>query len=528
MNIVVGSGPAGVAAARALLDAGESVTLLDVGRTLEEPNASTLKNLHRLPRPQWTPESLQLIKGSSQSTRRGVDLKTVYGSDFAYRSLDEIDSAPSSILIRASHALGGLSNVWGGAVLPYNSKDLGAWPFPAENLRPHYEKILSRLDFSASEDDLSKLFPLYAKPAGAFKSSRQAESFLKGAAEHREPLQKEGLHVGRSRLAARAEGHEPVPGCVYCGACLTGCPYELIFNSAVWIEQWKDQLRFAYRPKILVERIKETSRSVEVMARDLSSGQAVSFPADRVFLAGGFLSTSKIVLSSLERYHTDFPIRASQYFLFPFLSQRSTSDVRTEELHTMSQFFIEVSNEGVSPHFINLQGYTYNSFLGEYVDRRLGPLAAPLRRLTDAWLGRLMIVQGYLHSDDSPSIKMRLIKTPSGDRLRFSRVDNPRTKIVLDRLMKLLARNKRSLGASPLRWMMTVGKIGDGSHLGGCFPMHARPGPSDSDLLGRPFGFRRTHVVDSSVFPSIPATTITLSVMANAHRIASAAIPSSS
>jgi choline dehydrogenase-like flavoprotein len=29
-------------------------------------------------------------------------------------------------------------------------------------------------------------------------------------------------------------------------------------------------------------------------------------------------------------------------------------------------------------------------------------------------------------------------------------------------------------------------------------------------------------VVDSTVFPSIPATTITLSVMANAHRIASA------
>jgi choline dehydrogenase-like flavoprotein len=151
-----------------------------------------------------------------------------------------------------------------------------------------------------------------------------------------------------------------------------------------------------------------------------------------------------------------------------------------------------------------------------------------MRGWADSWLGRLMIVQGYLHSDDSPSIKMRLVKTSSGDRLRFARVENPRTKPVLSRLMKLLARNKKTLGGSPLRWMMSIGKIGDGSHLGGCFPMHARPGPSDSDLLGRPFGFRRTHVVDSSVFPSIPATTITLSVMANAHRIASAALPASS
>jgi hypothetical protein len=31
---------------------------------------------------------------------------------------------------------------------------------------------------------------------------------------------------------------------------------------------------------------------------------------------------------------------------------------------------------------------------------------------------------------------------------------------------------------------------------------------------------RRVHLVDASVLPSVPATTITLGVMANAHRIA--------
>jgi len=31
------------------------------------------------------------------------------------------------------------------------------------------------------------------------------------------------------------------------------------------------------------------------------------------------------------------------------------------------------------------------------------------------------------------------------------------------------------------------------------------------------------HLLDASVFPSIPATTITLTVMANAHRIATQA-----
>ena len=39
------------------------------------------------------------------------------------------------------------------------------------------------------------------------------------------------------------------------------------------------------------------------------------------------------------------------------------------------------------------------------------------------------------------------------------------------------------------------------------------------DLLGRLSGWQRVHAVDATVFPSLPATTITLSVMANAHRI---------
>jgi choline dehydrogenase-like flavoprotein len=52
--------------------------------------------------------------------------------------------------------------------------------------------------------------------------------------------------------------------------------------------------------------------------------------------------------------------------------------------------------------------------------------------------------------------------------------------------------------------------------------MRHQPGPFECDLLGRPVGFRAVHVVDATCFPSIPATTITLSVMANAHRIAAA------
>jgi len=50
--------------------------------------------------------------------------------------------------------------------------------------------------------------------------------------------------------------------------------------------------------------------------------------------------------------------------------------------------------------------------------------------------------------------------------------------------------------------------------------MSRQPKKFESDVLGRPYGFSRLHMVDSSVFPSIAAQSITLPVMANAYRIA--------
>ena len=42
-----------------------------------------------------------------------------------------------------------------------------------------------------------------------------------------------------------------------------------------------------------------------------------------------------------------------------------------------------------------------------------------------------------------------------------------------------------------------------------------------TDLLGRPNNLKRIHCIDASILPSIPATTITLTIMANAYRIGS-------
>jgi choline dehydrogenase-like flavoprotein len=80
----------------------------------------------------------------------------------------------------------------------------------------------------------------------------------------------------------------------------------------------------------------------------------------------------------------------------------------------------------------------------------------------------------------------------------------------------------RWTGLHPVKPLIEITEPGRGFHIGGSFPMAAEPGPDETDIVGRPGGMSRVHLIDASVFTTIPATTITFTAMANAHRIGAA------
>jgi hypothetical protein len=243
--------------------------------------------------------------------------------------------------------------------------------------------------------------------------------------------------------------------------------------------------------------------------------QPLSFEANRVYLAAGVVPTTKILLRSQNAY--DRPVRArdSQYFLFPLLMARRVRDVRNEPAYTLSQLFIELNNQSISRHTVHLQIYTYNEIIARTVQKSLGPLKMFARPIEE----RILIVQCFLHSDDSPEIEMTLKRDGQKDVLLLETRPNPVTRRVVRRTLREFLRNAPQLGAIPLIPMLELMRPGQGFHSGGTFPMRAQPKAFESDSLGRPRGWARVHAVDATVFPSVPATTITLPVMANAHRI---------
>src|SRR5262245_56412014 len=102
--------------------------MLDAGVTLEKSKQAILEKTSSGPATAWTPEDLNSFKNGTQASARGIALKLAYGSDFPYRGGEQFITANAGVGIVPSLAQGGLSTVWGAAMLPYLPEDTTDWP----------------------------------------------------------------------------------------------------------------------------------------------------------------------------------------------------------------------------------------------------------------------------------------------------------------------------------------------------------------------------------------------------------------
>ncbi len=517
-HYVIGSGPAGVACAHALLQRGARVVLLDAGVALEDSRVEVVARMAARPPQAWTPEDLRSFKAGMSADAKGIPLKLAYGSDYPYREADiHVPADYDGVALRPSLGLGGFSAVWGAAMMPYSQASIAGWPISAADLAEHYAAVLQLTGISAVHDPLEEIFPLHANPEAALALSKQAQ-ILHGNLKRREAaLEAAGIHFGQARTAVKAGKN----GCVYCGLCMYGCPYGFIYNSEQTLRELRRNPNFQWRTNSMVSKLRETGDRVLITGYERASRKPFEMEASRAYLATGVIPTANIVLQSLGRYDRPIHLKDSQYFLFPLLLARSSGDVRREALHTLSQLFVEIFDEQVTKQPVHLQVYSYNDLVGQAVRKSFGPAAGLLEWMARALENRLLIVQGYLHSDHSSQISVTLKKGGGGpDRLQLRAELNSQVRPAIGRVLRKLRRHAAQFGAFPLSPMLQVADPGRGFHSGGDFPMRRNPGELETDTMGRLPGWRRTHIVDASVLPEIPATQITLSVMANAHRIA--------
>lgn len=524
MIYVIGSGPAAIAATVGLISRGLHVTVLDAGKTLEEEKAAILQRVAGQEKEAWSPADLDALRGDDQSNREGsVHVKHTYGSAYPYEDHGVALQEPGEAAdFHYSMACGGLSQVWGASLMPARQADIEAWPVTAAELAPHFRAVLDFMPSTAVQDDLEAVLPTFTDHGECWEPSRQAQAFFEDWSRNRENLSRAGIHFGRSRMAVKAGGDDRRHGCNYCGRCLYGCPYSLIYSSAHTLERLVEEGKVTYIKDHVVEKLETVPGGVKIHARDVLHNADVSFDAERVFLGAGILPTAYIVLNSLGAYNTPLQMLDSQYFIYPFFRLKKTSGVEAQELHSLAQAFLEIDDPAVSAGLVHVEVFTFSDFLKRALLETPGVgLLLRNRWVADQLLGRLLVLQGFIHSDESSPITFELRKRGEGQpTLSVGSIFRWKSLWTCLKAGLKLAAHTFKLGGIPVVPAIQFAKPGRSYHSGGGFPMRAQPGRFETDRLGELPGLPGVHLVDGSVLPSIPATTMTLGVMANAHRIA--------
>lgn len=518
--IIIGSGPAAAGTALALVDEGIRPTVIDIGTRLEEPLAAARERMASTDPGEWSAEDqLRLSRQPVQPKVKGLPEKRAYGSDFVFRDLGQLEgvtAAEDAHRSVISSAYGGYSNVWGAQLMPFSRETFDDWPVSFSEMAPYYERILREVPFSGVEDDLAERFPLLHESSPLPMLSERTSMVLRAYGHHRESLRQSGVLIGQARLAMSRKG------CVKCGLCMTGCPYSLVYSASHTFDRLRAEGQVEYLGGLRALRIEEGGGRARVLVQDQETGLCEQLTARRLFIACGGLGTTRLAASSLSLYDTDLIGAESAQFAVPLLSARPTSDPRKGPRFTLNQFNMVIELPEHPRDLSQIHFYSYND---AFFDALPALLRVPkAERVAVETLRRLSVGIGYLPSWVSPPLRIR-VERPSGSSL-LPPMHVAREKVDWRNHEMLQAVKRQMLKAAPKLdlWPVFPKAIyaagAKSYHFGGTFP-HGGKGSLSSDSLGRTGGWDRIHLVDASVFPTVPATTFTFTIMANANRIAS-------
>ena len=515
---VVGSGPGGIAAARALIRKGAQVVLLDAGQQLDEGRRELAARMAGQDHRRWSPEDVRRLTENETAHQR-VPKKLVFGSDFLFAGSHPACPVVSteSVTAQPTLARGGYSIAWGGAMMPISDDDMGDWPFRRTALEPAYRRVLAEIPISAVHDELESHFPLFAEPKGSLHLPEQCRGLLADVVRacQNAPAD-ETLLCGQARIAIHCgEGRQ---ACRYCGLCLSGCVYQSIHTFDQDLEALSATGRLDYRPGFMVTRMRESDDGVTLSRRPLDGGEERDEVFSRVFLAAGAINSTRILMESEGHYETPVSFLDSQKFILPLLRLRRDR-LEWPDINALPSLFFEARLPSVTPHWVHMQVSPVNDFVLHRL--RLQARRGLKWHLMAPAVERLMIAWCGLHSSLSGGFSATLSQ-PVGDKAGVMHLEarpNAETQPTIKRFVRRIM--VKGLGFRTLFLPLpTVGQTGGGNYFGGSFPMTAKPIRfGQSDLAGRPTGWTRVHLVDGSVLPSIPATTVALLIMANADRI---------
>ena len=415
---------------------------------------------------------------------------------------------------------GGLSNIWSTGVSMFDDNDLRDYPISHKDLRRSYQRVTQRIGVNGANDDDLSAFHGYEEslqpplgPHGNAQLLYRRYSTRSGLAHGR------GVFLGHNRMATLTRNHQDRQGCVNCGLCAYGCASQSMWSAKYDLAKLLEFPNFSYRGGAFVTRL-----------RRLEEGYAIDIGVDphhitdeietqQVVLASGTIGSARLVLDALDMYDESRTLLNNPMAAFVlFVPRWRISDLLDKDVSGSSQLSYYVTMPDSSEGYASGYLYLADTFsTTEYLTYM--PFPYPLsRQIARRLQSTLLIGTCYLGS----SYSRNTMCLSSSEDLKISGGYRSGTalafKAAINRLASALIRYNIYLVPGSIN----MGKTGDDVHYAGTVPMRDNPRIGEANSLGEVQGLPGVYVVDGSALTSLPSKLHTLTVMANADRIATA------
>ena len=515
--VIVGSGPSGAAAALALSKRqNKRVLVLDEGHLEDNEfkfpslvsalKAQTAESVAALLGPRF--EAVDQFEGKAwlhPKLTAAATRHVLRGRAFS------VESCLGEEILRSncSHALGGMSNAWGGQLLRYTSRDVEDidWPFDQDIFSSAYDALERHIGISGVIDDASDLSgggeissnPLEIVPSATLLLQRYSRRATRGFPS--------SIFLGRARLAVNGGGSlisvdaHSLDETEFLKTNQSG-----LYTAQKTISMLASKREISYRAGSSVIGWKENAGSVAVRFLDSRSGEKTEVIGKNLFLACGAMQSAALVAASVKTGGVKVPFVDHAPVLLPLwvlgklprVPDRSYPIQLIGGIRGRSDFFSIYYPGGM--FWSSLIRDLPSSY--EYGARVIGSI-----------LRRLLVAQIWY-----PSAK------GSPTSLSIDKYGGMTIKELEARRPPSLARHVyefAKLGAITFPALSKTTPTGWGFHHAGTLPSRLAPREMETHLDGRLWNSRRVRVIDASVFPSLPAKNHSLTMMANAYRIAS-------
>ena len=422
-------------------------------------------------------------------------------------------------------ARGGLGAGWGAGACTFSGGEMRRVGIDPGAMAPCYSRVAQSIGVSLDpEDDTTSLVCDVTGAQPPLQIDENAQALLAAYRRKSGSLNENGFFLGKAPLAVLTRDRERA------GILRRACPYHnmdyysdhggAVYRPAHTLEELKREQGLEHLRGYLALEFAEKDGLVSVVCRSLTGGEGVTFQARKVVLAAGALNSARLVLASCRKFGRRLPLLSNEVRFLPSLNLSMLGRPQGSRKYSLAQL-VGVTSRSNGDLLISYF-FSYDSLL---LFRLVRDMPLPV------WLGHLLartivhsLTIATLHFPDRFT-RLKWIRVPgpaSGARLPELEAEYRLTLLEEERIKDDTGRLKghlRRIGCLPL----PVINRGSGTavHYGGTLPFEENGEPFLTCRPdGRLNGTRSIYLADSAPWRFLPAKGLTLTIMANARRVA--------